>query len=291
MKVKNNKYNSITSKKLFSRVIYIIKEKSLFSSIQRVIPLCIKTSKGKMILPGSILSIFINTFILLPVVYLLWSTIYKFSKGINDLSEATLLTYVLMARLMATIDTSIGIGYSLRNGDIAFKLVRPVNYIFLCIATSIGNILSQFVIGVLPVSIICLLIFKPVPLISIQCVIFFVSLLLSIIVMMLLSLTVELLTFWTLNDWGLMMIYSGISSILSGAVIPIELFPKSIGKILELLPFSATINTPLIFITREISFNHGIINIFIQLIWIIVLSIIIKLLWTRAIKKVVILGG
>lgn len=283
--------NNYDSSKRTIELVNTIKEKSFIASLHRIIPLCMKTAKGKIILPGSIFSIFLNTFVLFPVVYFLWSEVYDYSNGISGLSKAALLTYVLAARLIATIDPDIGIGSSLRTGDIVFKLVRPVNYIYICIATALGNIFSQFIIGVLPAIVVCLLIFKAIPLFSVQVILFFLSLFLSLIVIVLLSLTVELLTFWTINDWGLLIIYSGISSILSGAIIPIEVFPKCISGVLNLLPFASTINTPLMFITRVVTFNYAFKIITLQLLWIIILFIIVNLLWKKAINKLVVLGG
>lgn len=275
------KYN-ISSKIMDNTIINDMKSLSI---------LLIKTTKNNIILPGSIFSIYINTFLLFPVCYFLWTSIYDISNGIGGFTRSSLLVYVLIARLISSLSPNIGIGASLKTGDISFKLLRPVSYIKICKATAFGNTLAQLLIGIIPTIIVTLCVFKLTDINIYQLFYFTISLLLSFYMIIMSTLVVDLLTFWTINDWGLLIIYTGIYNILSGAVIPLDVFPEAISRIIKLLPFASTINSPLMLILHNSNFNDFLKTIVIQIVWLAIFKLIANLLWEKAINRLTIFGG
>jgi ABC-2 type transport system permease protein len=91
--------------------------------------------------------------------------------------------------------------------------------------------------------------------------------------------------------WGIKLSKNIISDIMSGAVIPLVLFPQWFVNIANLLPFQAIFNIPLsIYIGRITG-----INVFFsyaqQIFWIFVLGSLSYVAWKRVEKKIVVQGG
>ena len=102
---------------------------------------------------------------------------------------------------------------------------------------------------------------------------------------MLLSYLIGLIAFWTDEVDG---IYSSIDSLkrfFSGGYFPLSLLPQSFVTLSFLLPFAYSIYVPTQLYLRKIDLTTGLKGVAVQLIWIGVLSLIIKFVWTRGLKN------
>jgi ABC-2 type transport system permease protein len=119
---------------------------------------------------------------------------------------------------------------------------------------------------------------------------FAVSLVLAFAVAQLITLLMSLSSFWTLEVGGLGMTFSVVRMFLSGAIVPLWFMPGWLQGIAAVLPFQASTYTPLaIYFGRP---PGGLaVALLVQLGWIVALSALCALVWSRARHRVVVQGG
>ncbi len=183
----------------------------------------------------------------------------------------------------------------IKNGNIAYELLRPQDLYLMWCHKILGDRLSKVVLRFSPIIIVALILPKPYNLNLTSNLlingIFIVAMILSSILMTMLVVLYHVLCLFTLDEKGIINIFMVTADILSGMTIPIPFFPKFMQNISNILPFRYISDFPFRFYVGNISINEGIISILIQIIWIIILFVIGKLLMNKALKKAVIQGG
>ena len=114
---------------------------------------------------------------------------------------------------------------------------------------------------------------------------------LSIIIIFFIEFIFGLMSFYTTSGWGLQVLKKSLITILSGQIAPIEFFPKVIIKIMNILPFTDLIYSPITTLLGLNSHNEVLLILCRQSIWIILLLILSKTIYNKAIKNVTIYGG
>jgi len=162
-------------------------------------------------------------------------------------------------------------------------------------AKILGERLSNVTLRFLPVIIIALFMPSPFNLdLSItipRLIIFIFSFILSVLLMTFLVLLYHIICLFTLDEKGIVNIFMVVSDILSGLVLPLPFFPEFFQNIANILPFRYVSDFPFRLYVGNIPLTEGIIGIFVQIIWIIVLVIIGRFLMKKALNKAVIQGG
>ena len=183
----------------------------------------------------------------------------------------------------------------IKNGNVAYELIRPQDLYFMWFTKIYGDKLAKVTLRFLPVLLVALILPKPYNFnlsTSIHVIpIFLISLILSSILVTLIILLYHVICLFTLDEKGIVNIFMVVSDILSGLVIPIPFFPKYLQKISNFLPFRYVGDFPFRLYVRNISINEGITGIIVQIVWIIILLVIGRLITKKALKKAVIQGG
>src|SRR5450759_45451 len=120
---------------------------------------------------------------------------------------------------------------------------------------------------------------------------FAVSLLCAYGIAGLLSMMLSMVAFWTLEIDGLTMLYVLVASFLSGALVPVAVFPGVLRTVVEWLPFQATTYVPASIYVGSLTGSAAWRAIGIQLAWVVILGLAAALMWRRAIRRVVVQGG
>lgn len=105
------------------------------------------------------------------------------------------------------------------------------------------------------------------------------------------NMTVSLISFYTTYIWGVIMFKSAVIGFLSGQLIPITFFPETMGKILKILPFSYTSFYPIYIFMGKLSLKEIFFVITIQFLWAVILLLIMKKLYSKALTKLQVAGG
>ena len=183
----------------------------------------------------------------------------------------------------------------IKNGDIAYELVRPESIYFKWYIKILSSKTSKVILRFLPIIIISLILPKPynlsLPYSKLSFILFIISLFFATFLVTSLCTLFNLFTFFTMDDKGTTAILGAVSEILSGEIVPLPLMPKSLVLISNFLPFRYISDLPFRIYSGNISISSAIPNIIIQFIWIFIMLIVGVLVSRKILKKVVVQGG
>ena len=223
-----------------------------------------------------------NYIVEITVYTFVWLAIYNSGSQVADMNFNEITTYyILVISLNPIIFWGINeiLGEAIREGEILRELLNPISYFNYYFGIRIGELIESSIVGILTF-IICSLIFKVLLPSSLLNLIFFILLI-----------SLAIIAFYTNSIWGIEMFKRAILSIFSGMIAPIVLFPNFLQKIANFLPFKDCIYTPVNIYFGKLETLEIIKVIFKQCIWIIILYIIAKILFKKAIKNITVNGG
>lgn len=184
---------------------------------------------------------------------------------------------------------------SIKNGTVAYELVRPYKLYFWwlikCIAKKYAAVLLRFfpvlaLASILPAPYNLSLPASPMSFILFLCSLFLGSFIVSAI-----AVITQTIVFFTFDDKGIVAILNVIMDILSGMVLPLPLMPNILKGISQVLPFRLIGDLSFRVYSGDISLLQGTYDILYQIFWIIVLVLIGSVIIQKATKKLYIQGG
>lgn len=183
----------------------------------------------------------------------------------------------------------------IKNGNLAYELIRPQNIFFKFYIKMIAKKVVASLMRAIPVLIIAFILPEPLnmslPNSVSNFILFLISLIISCLLISSLTVLVHILTMYTIDSKGILSIYSVILEVFSGSTIPIPFFPKWLKNIAYILPFRFISDLPFRVYSGSININQGINNILEAIIWTIITILIGNLITKNALKKAVIQGG
>jgi len=183
----------------------------------------------------------------------------------------------------------------IKNGNVAYELCRPVNFYFKWYFTIYGTRLSSLLLRFLPVLVMALLLPSPynlsLPASWLSLLLFIVSIFIASLLVTAISMIFHIITFFTLDERGVLTLLMVIGEIFEGGVIPIVFFPKFLQVIAYMLPFRYICDIPFRIYSGNINIAGSLINIGLSIAWLILCFGIGIILSKRALKKAVIQGG
>lgn len=241
------------------------------------------------------LLLYIFNFIVQIAVYIfIWLAIYNNGNQILEMSFQQVTTYYI---LVVSIDPIISwginelMGENIKEGQILKELLNPISYFSYYFGIRIGELIEALIVGIITF-IICALLFGIVlPQGILNFCAFLIVIFLSIVIIYFFEVVLGVTAFYTNSIWGIEIAKRSILSIFGGMVAPIALFPKAIQKIANILPFQECVYTPINIYFGNLS-NIEILQVIIkQGIWLILLYIVAKFLFKKAVKNITVNGG
>lgn len=180
----------------------------------------------------------------------------------------------------------------IKNGNVAFELVRPVNLYGMWLFKSLGQRLIPTMMRAIPLLTVAVLFYDFSPPASFQtglavgCSIF-LSLWLSAAI----TTAVAISLFWTLSGEGIQRLLPHVAMLLSGLVVPLPLFPSWLQPIISLQPFRGIVDIPIRLYTGLIPLNEIGYYLGFQAIWTGIFMCLGVVLMNKALKHLVIQGG
>ncbi|HKR50383.1 MAG TPA: ABC-2 family transporter protein [Pseudonocardiaceae bacterium] len=180
-------------------------------------------------------------------------------------------------------------GERVRSGDVAVDLLRPLDLQAALLAEDLGRagfaMLIRFTVPLL----VGLSFFDlTLPGSAVRWVAFGLSVLLALLVSFAIRFLLNLAAFWLLDWRGLLALYGAVSTVLTGLMIPIALFPGWARVMIWATPFPAIIQAPI-----DVAIGAGTVLPLLahQLGWTVALLLAGRLMLARAVQKLVIQGG
>jgi ABC-2 type transport system permease protein len=233
----------------------------------------------------------LSSAILLGIYYFLWQAVFEARPTIEGLDFTFMTSYIALARIVQgfvqTEPLEYEIAHRVEEGSISLDLLRPYNLqICYYLKAYSQSLISALLISVpiLAFSLFALRLAAPEPL---RCGIFLLSLHLGFAVNAGLSFLVGLAAFPLRNNEGIAQLKKFITTLLSGNLFPIVLLPSLIKDFNGLLPFRAIIDVPI-----GIYLGHLPPTLLVfQALWAVALGLLGYLLFLRARRRLVVLGG
>ncbi len=260
----------------------------------------------------------IGDFTFLGVEYYLWTAIFKANNGVlYNYSLKQYISYLVAGLLCSRITEcflDFEVAEDIKLGHIIMKMLKPVNYVGMNFARHLGLSVGN------AMNLIPLVLFTGI-FIGFQKVSFFVgisfflSILMAYIIKFFFIMFLGMTAFWLTNVWGLLLFKGHMLAIFSGQLMAISLFFKigtsetvflpvsfisenvirhfflGLGYLSYCLPFQAMAYTPAGIYTGIIPQNQIAVHLILQVFWIVFMYGLLQFTWSRALKKVTVLGG
>lgn len=224
----------------------------------------------------------------------LWQVIYSNAhvSVFNGWSLPEIIWYLALTEsiLMSAPRITPLIDEDVRTGAIAVQLVRPLSYPLYRLASNMGERTVRFAITACAAGVIAFLLAGLPVHVAHGAPLVVLALPLAFVLDFLICLIIGLGAFWLEDTNGLTLIFSRLTMILGGMMLPLELFPAGIQPVLKALPFGYIVCGPARLLVHPdgwllASLAAG------QMLWVIVLAIAAAAVYSRAIKQISLNGG
>lgn len=236
---------------------------------------------------------------LLLQIYLLhqvWKAVYPASgiaAGNNGhrIPLATQIAYVTFAVVQNWLFNSGGMDFipqRVREGSIAIDLTRPVRFPTQMLSVQAGATAAQapFALVALPFAVLAGGARAPAS--PAAAVGYAVSLVPALLVALLITTLVSMVAFWTTESSGIFVIYRFVQQFLAGSLVPLWFMPDWMRLLAQWMPFQATTYAPLAVYVGQAG---AVRTIAVQALWCVVLIGAVRVVWARALERVVVQGG
>jgi ABC-2 type transport system permease protein len=189
----------------------------------------------------------------------LWRVTYAGTAAseLGGFSLTQMLWYLAMteAIMLSRGKVTLEVDEDVRSGALAVQLIRPLSYPLYRLFTALGERLISFSLSAVAGTVIVLVLVGPISFSFTGLILFALALPLAFVLDFLSFFCIGLCAFWLEDTSGLMLIYSRLTMILGGMLIPLELFPEWSQSVLRALPFSSIVYGPAkLFVTPSLEF-------------------------------------
>ena len=184
---------------------------------------------------------------------------------------------------------------TIRSGDVAYELCRPVSLYGMWFARNAALRVSRAALRCGPILVVSALLpapwglSAPASLGAFLC--FLLSLILCLAVTVAFSLVVYFSCFYTVSADGLRSILTPVSDLLSGALVPLPFMPDALARVLSYSPFGAMLNAPLRIYSGDLSGPGALGAMALQVFWLTAVGALGLYMSKRGLKKVRLQGG
>ncbi|KKR21433.1 MAG: hypothetical protein UT48_C0008G0010 [Parcubacteria group bacterium GW2011_GWE2_39_37] len=221
----------------------------------------------------------------------IWTAVYKSTSVVYGYNYNEMITYVMIGWLINFMTANYGIedvvSRNIQNGELNVYLTRPLSYLRSIITMSIGRTSIALISGV-ALQLLFIFIFQNHMVaqtdLSIILVIFIIVIL-GYFVRLLLSILFGLIAFWATDVSGLNSFFATFIRLLSGGYAPLSLLPAMLYKLSLFFPFAYIVFFPTQLYLGKLDLMDGIKGVGVELLWLVLLYVIIKIVWNKGLKK------
>ncbi len=243
---------------------------------------------------GELLMRSISMVLFMSIFMALWHTAFSLTQG-GELAGYTLVDIVWYLAMTETITLStsrafITISEAVKSGDLAYTLIRPISYPFSQVANSLGDSAPRLVLNfVIASGVVALGVGWGAG--SWQgFLVFWGMAILALVLDALIAVLIGLSAFWLEEVMPVFWIYQKLLFTVGGLFLPLEMLPAWLQRVAASLPFRFVANAPA---RAFVAFDPAEVGRMVggQLIYILVLSVSVMLVWRMAQRRMVVHGG
>lgn len=232
----------------------------------------------------------IRTVMNILLVYFLWLSLLGNGSFIFGYSKIQMITYILLTAFISNMvlsSRSASIGDEINSGDLSNYLVKPMNYFTYWFFRDMGDKAMNMSFALIEFSLIFIFL-RPTFFMQTNLVLilfFIISLIVSILILFFLNVLVSLLGFWIDQVWPLRFIFFIIIQFFAGSLFPLDILPKPLFFIFNLLPFPYLLYFPVKIYLGSVNWLIILSGFIISNIWIFLLYKLVNFLWKKGIKN------
>ncbi len=232
-----------------------------------------------------------SSFMFIFVQFFVWNAIIHNSKSI-EYSFFQMFSYIIYSQFLTSIYPG-GLGKQLgrlvESGDISLYLLKPLSITKQLIYENMGTSIYKFIFTSLPIFMMGIILSKNNLCVN-NFMYFLISVCTSYIIFALIDVVFGIIQFYTKSSWGINSLKYAIITLFSGRLLPLGIYPKWCLNVLDSMPFKYLYDVPIqIVIGKNMDFIEK--ELLWSLIWIIILYVVYKICFHRAIKKITVQGG
>lgn len=232
---------------------------------------------------------------------LLWRAIFNYGgvEVVGGYTYPQMVAYVFVACVTGQLcyqSTFDELTYTIINGEVGSKLIKPISFRLQLIAQNVGNFIGSLLVigaGMLALAFGVLGVFFDYPIgldLLWRLPVYLLSAFLSMLIMEAFCFIFGQVAFVSQSIFGLSQIAECLWSFLSGAVIPLSVFPYWAQNVLKYTPFPYYTSLPVSVLTGgeigDIAFG-----LLLQMLWLAAFWLLGNVLFRRSVKRVVSFGG
>jgi len=231
----------------------------------------------------------------MPLIMLaLWSTVAR-DAPVGRFDQQDFVAYFLatfIVRQLTGAWVAWQLSFEVRTGTLSMRLLRPLHPMVSYAVENLAAIPLRLIIA-LPVAVVALLLVgsERLPKSALLWVVFLLSLLGSWLITFLANSAIGTLALWTGSSIKVMDVWLALFMVLSGYLIPVELFPPVVRSAVEVLPFRYQIGFPVEVLTSAHDTRTALILLARQWTWVAISFFLVGVLWRRGLRRFAAYGG
>lgn len=220
--------------------------------------------------------------------FFIWKSVLGQEGEIYGYSFPAIMTYLFGTTILRSLvmgSRTIDLGTMIHTGNLTIPLMRPLNLFNLFFVRDLADKLFNlsFILVEIP---LILLIFKPPVFIQSDphsIFLFLCSLSLAILIYFYLNVIFGSIAFWSRDIWAPRFLLMVIMEFAAGAMFPLDMLPEIWQKVLYLTPFPYLLFIPLKTYLGESTLAGP--HVLIGLVWVVMLGLATKLIWSKGIRS------
>lgn len=240
--------------------------------------------------------LFTNVFFGFMLAYILLA-VYEQTDRIGGYDVRDAIAYVWVSQGLFSVVAIFGpswfeLALRVRSGDVATDLQRPLDLQHAAFAQDVGRAWYQLVFRAVPQFALGALVFEiTVPGATARWLLVAVSVALAIAVSFGIRFLLNLCSFWLLDHRGPTLLALGVTSLLSGMVIPLAFYPGGLDTVARVLPFASMVQFPVdVYVGRPLGGSVAL-ALALQAFWAVALYATGRLVLAAGMRKLVVQGG
>jgi ABC-2 type transport system permease protein len=227
--------------------------------------------------------------------YFLWKAIFNGHETLGGFNWEQMKAYLVISLVSNTIMSYYSesrIANIIIDGNVVMDLLKPIDFQKARFAEAAGiSVFEGIVSAILTGLVMWISAGIATPKTILMWSLFVISFLLAQGLKFCVIYLFSLLCFWTTNSLGIAWGRAAITNLFSGALVPLAFFPSVLQKICTYLPFQGILHTPALIYLGKMGGTSALLAILVQMLWIVLLWVAGKWLWSAAVKQVTVYGG
>lgn len=231
----------------------------------------------------------LRTILQLLTLYFFWLAIMPQKGMFLGYTQELMLTYILGTSLIQSLvlsSRSSAVGDEINSGNLSNLLLRPINYFLYWFAKDIADKAVNISLSIVELTILFFLLQPPL---FIQTNFFyvtfcFIAAILAVILYFFFNFLLGLIGFWSPEVWAPRFIFFILLGFFAGGLFPLDILPKPIFTIFQILPFPYLLYFPLKIYLGQLKMGEIYTGLGISLIWVILMYGALRFVWARGLK-------